>query len=103
MLELGSLLDMILSHHSLNRLSLNHQWPVLAYSPHRILSRSPSIYELVITPPTLRKCCECGNNLGDKYKTPHCNIINKTCRQKGYRKIFYNRSANTQSGLFRHI
>ena len=36
---------------------------------------SPSIYELVITPLTVRKCCGCGNDLGDKYKTPPCNII----------------------------
>ena len=40
-------------------------------------SMSPSIYELVITPPTVRKCYGCGNDLGEKYKTPPCNIVVK--------------------------
>ena len=40
-------------------------------------SMSPSIYELIITPPTVRKCYGYGNDLGDKYKTPPCNIIIK--------------------------
>ena len=40
-------------------------------------SMSPSIYELVITPPKVRKRYGCGNDLGDKYKTPPCNIILK--------------------------
>lgn len=40
-------------------------------------SMSPSIYELVITPPTVRKCYGCGNDLGDKYKNPPCNIMVK--------------------------
>ena len=45
--------------------------------PSRNSSMSPSIYELIITPPTVRKCYGCGNDLGDKYKTPPCNIIIK--------------------------
>ena len=42
-------------------------------------SMSPSIYELVITPPTVRKCYGCGNDLGDKYKSLPCNIITSNC------------------------
>ena len=38
---------------------------------------SSSIYELIIRPPTVRKCYGSGNDLGDKYKTPPCNIIIK--------------------------
>ena len=66
-------------------------------------SMSPSIYELIITPPTVRKCYGCGNDLGDKYKTPPCNIIIKHVDKRVTGKEFCNRSANTQSGLFKHV
>ena len=51
--------------------------PCAGLQPSWNSSMSPSIYELVITPPTVRKCYGCGNDLGDKYKTPPCNIIIK--------------------------
>ena len=76
--------------------------PSAGLQPSWNSSMSPSIYELIITPQTVRKCYGCGNDLGDKYKTPPCNY-NKACRQTGHRKRFCNRSANTQSGLFKHV
>ena len=51
--------------------------PSAGLQPSWNSSMSPSIYELIITPPTVRKCYGCGNDLGDKYKTPPCNIIIK--------------------------
>ena len=51
--------------------------PCAGLQPSWNASMSPSIYELVITPPTVRKCYGCGNELSEKYKTPPSNIIIK--------------------------
>ena len=51
--------------------------PCAGLQPPWNSSMSPSIYELVITPPNVRKCYGCGNDLGDKCKTPPCNITIK--------------------------
>ena len=77
--------------------------PSAGLQPSCNSSMSPSIYELIITPPTVRKCYGCGNDLGDKCKTPPCNIIIKHVDKRVTGKRFCNRSANTQSGLFKHV
>ena len=51
--------------------------PCAGLQPPWNSSMSPSIYELVITPPNVRKCYGCGKDLGDKCKTPPCNITIK--------------------------
>lgn len=68
-------------------------------------SMSPSIYELIITPPTVRKCYGCGNDLGDNYKTPPCNIIIKHVdkRVTGKDSATGQLIHSQDSGLFKHV
>ena len=74
--------------------------PCAGLQPSWNSSMSPSNYELVIMPPTVRKCYGCGDD--DKYKTPPCNII-KHVDKRVTGKDSTTGQPITHAGLFKHI